>query len=717
VGEESRDVQVDLSCSPSSRASAAARDAIERESTSVLEFAKVVDAVRSLAATPLGRTAADDLRPNLTIDDARRALEETTEMRTLLESGTRIPLGAARDVRSLLDRLHERGRPLELPEILDVVAAMQASQAVHDLFDGLPDSAPRLRDLAPRLDRFVDVLETLDSVIDPARGVCDDASPKLLELRSQRRSLERRLSEEANRLASSSRFREHLQSSAVSRRNGRFVLPVRAESRFAVRGILHDRSHSGSTVFVEPEELVEPGNQLVSLLTEESKEETRILWEITRDVLGEEARIREAVEALARIDLVVAKARLSLAIDGVPATISSDGVLELWEARHPVLAIIAWKALENGGLVHPVVPVDLRLGDEFHLLVITGPNTGGKTVTLKTVGLMALMVRAGLHVPARPGCKMPFFDLVCADIGDEQSIEQSLSTFSSHVTRLVQILAHSDSRTLVLVDELGAGTDPAEGAALSLGVLDFLYSRSVPTLVTTHIGSLKTYAFTHPKAQNASVEFDSRTLAPTFRLAVGLAGHSNALAIARRLGMPDEVLARAEETLARERPDGLDLIESLQQTRTAAEESRRVAEVIRGDLERRSREMEDERRRLAERRDLVDKEADVEIDDVLKQTRDRLAPLLSQLKNVPKPFDDLSRRIEDALAESLRASPLQQKRLAFISTLRKDDWVRVPKLGQRGRVKRVDDKRQVLTLQLGALTVDVPFDEVGVETE
>ncbi|MBI1849529.1 MAG: hypothetical protein HYR85_04225 [Planctomycetes bacterium] len=673
-----------------------------------------MDAVRSLAASPLGRTAADALRPNLSLDDATRAIEETTEMRRLLENGTRIPMGSARDVRSLLGRLHERGRPLEIPEILEIAAVLESSRAVRDLFDALPESERRLRAIAPALDRFDHFLESIDAVIDPERGIRDDASPKLLEIRSRRRTVERHLSEEAHRLAMSSRIRDHLQSLTVSQRNGRFVLPVRAEGRFAVRGILHDRSHSGSTVFIEPEELVESGNQLVSLMTEESKEETRILWEITRDVLGEEPRIRETVDALARVDLATAKARLSIAIDGTPPSVTTDGALELWDARQPVLAIMAWKALENWGTAHPVVPIDLRLGDDFHLLVITGPNTGGKTVTLKTVGLIALLARAGLHVPARAVCKVPFFDLVCADIGDEQSLEQSLSTFSSHVTRVVQILAVAGPRTLVLVDELGAGTDPAEGAALSLGVLDYLYRRRVPTLVTTHIGSLKGYAFTHPKAQNASVEFDARTLAPTYRLTIGLAGQSNALAIARRLGMPNEVVGRAEATIARERPEGHDLIQGLQETRTAAEENRRAAETLRGELERRSRELDDERGKLDERRSLLERDADAEIDRTLKAARVRLEPMLNQLRNAPKPFDEVVRRLDESLNESLRASPLHEKRLAFIATLRKDDWVRVPKFGQRGRVKRIDGKRGVLTLQLGSMTVEVPFEEVGI---
>jgi DNA mismatch repair protein MutS2 len=693
VGEEPRDVQVDGATdsprTPPDPPSDASRAAIERESIAVLEFAKITDALRGFAASPLGRSAADAVRPTLSFDQAALAIEATSEMRTLVESRVRLPIGSARDVRTLLDRLHERGRPLEVPEILEIAAVLEASRALCDLLLGLDAAFARLRAIAPRLARFEDLLETFDLVLDPAGGgMSDEASPRLREIRDERRALERRLSQVAHRLATSSRLRQHLQSATVTQRNGRFVLPVRAESRFAVRGILHDRSHSGSTVFVEPEELVEPGNELLRLRTEETKEETRILWEVTRDVLAEERFIREALEAVSEIDLLQAKARLSVALDASAPVLVPDGRLELWQARHPILTLLHRKALDSGGEAHAVVPIDVRVGAEFHVLVITGPNTGGKTVTLKTVGLIALMARAGMHVPARAG---------------------------SRVTRIVRILKHAGPKTLVLLDELGAGTDPAEGAALSLGILDFLYGLRVPALVTTHIGSLKAYAFTHPSAQNASVEFDAQTLSPTYRLSVGLAGQSNALAIACRLGMPSEVVAGAESALARERPEAHELIEDLQATRTAAEASRRHAEELREDADRRSQALDRAFQDLEMRRASLSREADAEVDRVLKGARERVLPIAGQLRNAPRPFDELARRLCDHLSEALRSTPLHERRLALIRTLKKDDYVHVPRLGQRGRVRKIDAKKGVITLQLGSMSVDVPFDDVGLQ--
>ncbi len=720
VGEESRELQVGAagppvdSSSPSSSPESS-RTVIERESLTVLEFAKIVDAVRGLASCPLGRVAVSALRPDLDLASAVRAIEETTEMRRLLESSTRVPLGAARDRGPLLDRLHERGRPLEVAELLEVAATLEASRHVRELLEGLHESNPRLRALAPRLDRFEDLLGEFDRAIDPSGGLRDGASPKLAQLRAERRSVERRLSLEASRLAQSSRLRDHLQSSTVSQRNGRFVLPVRSESRHAIRGILHDRSQSGSTVFIEPEELVESGNELIRLSTEETKEETRILWEMTRSVLAVEASIRIALGALAQIDLAQAKARLSILLEATPPLVSLECPLELWGARHPILALLARKLLESGADPHPLVPIDVRLGGDFHLLVITGPNTGGKTVTLKTVGLLSLMARAGMHVPARAGSRVPLYDLVCADIGDEQSLEQSLSTFSSHVTRLVRILESAGPKTLVLVDELGAGTDPAEGAALSMGVLDFLYRRRVPTLVTTHIGSLKAYAFTHPEAQNASVEFDVQTLSPTYRLTLGLPGQSNAVNISRRLGMPAEVLGRAEATLARERPDAHELIRGLEETRAAAEEARRLAEALRCDMESRKQELEQGLKDVESRKATLSRDADLEIDRVLKLARERFTPLLSQMQNAPQPFDELARQLQDLASGVLRGSPLHEKRLKFIAGLKKDDLVYVPRFRKQGRVKKTDEKRGILTLQIGAMKVDVPFEEIGIE--
>jgi DNA mismatch repair protein MutS2 len=693
----------------------------------LLEFAKVLDHLGSYCATALGRKQAAALRPLSDADAVRARLRETSQMKTLLEDGARLPLAGIRDLDPVLNSLHERGRPLDEEEILGFKDTLESSRSLREFFLGLDDGLDSLRELGRRIREFDSLLARFELTVDARGRIVDGASAKLAEIRRRIRATEQRIEGRLGKIIASPQVRNLLRERKFFFRNGRFVLPVRSGSRGAVRGIIHDSSQSGNTVFVEPDEIVELGNELGDLRSQERREISRILWELTRDVLDRDEDLRELLDLLGRIDLTVAKARMSVEFDHHPADPDPSGIL-LRRARHPILLMLATRksGAEEGatseegspppdreGPQRRVVPIDVRLGDDFDVLIITGPNTGGKTVTLKTVGLLVLMNQAGLHIPAAKGSRLGLFRRVFADIGDEQSLEQSLSTFSGHMANISGILAEAGDDTLILLDELGAGTDPAEGAALGVGILDHLLRRGARAIITTHIGSLKSYAYRHERAANGCVEFDVETLAPTYRLFIGQPGNSNAVTIARRIGMDPEVLARAEQILEGQRDGTEELIRQLEESLKAAEGKRIESEDLREEGLRIRESAERVRRELEERRRNVEREADAEIDEVLGRLRRGLEDDLRALRNAPRPFDEAAGSIERILDETLRTTPLARKREAFIRKLKKEDWVYIPRFRQKGRVARIHRENRTVSVRIGSMALEVPFEDVS----
>ena len=540
-------------------------------------------------------------------------------------------------------------------------------------------------------------------VVDERGRIRDEASARLATVRERIREARARIEKKVAGLVARKEVRGCLQEGAPRFRSGRLVLAVKAERRGEVRGMLHGFSQSGHTCFVEPEEVVPDGNELEDLLAQESREVTKILWDTTVKVLEGEEEIRAALGAIARADVAQASALAAREPGLSLPRLSDSGVLRFTRARHPVLLLLS--GLER------VVPVDLRLGDDFFLLVITGPNTGGKTVTLKTLGLLLLMAQSGLPVSAEDA-EFGMMSETFVDIGDEQSLEQSLSTFSSHVGRIARFLARVDERTLVLLDELGSGTDPAEGAALGTAILDFLHERRVPTLVTTHLGSLKTYAFTHPGASNACVEFDVSTLSPTFRLLIGQPGASNALTIAERLGVPREVVTRAGEVLTPGDRASAEILEKAQMIRTMAEDGLREAEGLKSRTRELKEQAAEELKEAEEQRKHVEREAEEEMEQALLRVRRLVREFAKELGNAPHPFGPKALDLERRAEEEIRATPLGRRREEFALSLRRGDEVFVPKFKDRFRVHAVKKKNRSLTLIRGGLKLTVAFEDV-----
>jgi len=571
-----------------------------------LEFPRIRELLAERTSFAPGRELADALMPTIDVREAERLQDETASARDLLRAQRSAGLGGARDVRDALRRARLGGSldPLQLIEVADTVRA--AEKLFVDVHPYPPLAAKTRFARPPR-----ELADAIEHAIAGTGEVLDRASPRLGSLRAALRAAQARLQQRLDGLLRSPELAKALQEQLVTQRGGRYVVPVKSEMRSAVKGIVHDQSASGATVFIEPLEILEANNALREAELAEGAEVRRVLDELSRRVERAGEDLDSMITALAALDLLLAKAALAEHLECERPVLDAHGVLDLVGARHPLL-------VERGT---GVVPIDVRLGSDFRALVVTGPNTGGKTVTLRTMGLLVLMGASGLQIPASRGSRVPVVRRVFADIGDEQSIAQSLSTFSSHLRNVVATLAEAERDDLALLDELGAGTDPDEGAALAMAVLETLLERGVLVAATTHYPELKAFALNTPGAANASVEFDAESLRPTYRVHVGLPGASNAFAIASRLGLDGAVLARAEahlselhrsleRTLREAERHRTELSSSLEEARVAAEDARRLTEEARREATR----IRDEAERAARR-------ARTEADELLLQSR------------------------------------------------------------------------------------------------
>ncbi|GAC1317905.1 MAG: endonuclease MutS2 [Chloroflexota bacterium] len=657
-----------------------------------LEFGAIRDALARHTSFSAGRELALTLTPTADLSEAQRRQSATAEAVRLPGLRPALHFGGVHDVRPLAERARVGG-VLNPQELLDVASTARGARVWRRGLQPLGDQTPTLLEIAAAyLNDHPALVEDIQDAIGESGDVLDSASPPLARIRSELRGAHDRLVTRLREIMGVPPFKDVVQDSVVTQRNGRYVIPIRAESRGQVPGIVHDQSASGATLFVEPLAVVDMANRWRTLLLDEEREVQRILRALSQTV-GEQAEgLMSSVEGLAQLDLARARAGLADAqratqptLVGVPQR-AGQPVLRLTRARHPLL---------RGN----VVPITLELGGEFDVLLITGPNTGGKTVALKTAGLLALMAQSGLFVPADEGSHVAVFARIQADIGDEQSLQQSLSTFSSHISRIVRMLSDADSCSLVLLDELGAGTDPQEGAAIARALLDFLRERGAYVIATTHYPELKTYGEGTPRVQNASVEFDVATLSPTYRLMIGMPGRSNALAIAERLGMPREVLDSARTYVTPQVQQTNALLEEIAREREIAEDARaralkEAAEAATLKARARAvlREAEDKHRQIWER---AQQAADEELAEVRREAhRVRLQLQTARERGLAEPAREA---VEAALGLPTVAVP----RLPQIAEPEPEPGgpasvtvgaeILVPRLGLPGRVLSIRD--------------------------
>ena len=689
---------------------------IDEHTLRVLEFEDVKKILASFAASDLGRDAAGNLYPSVDLRWAKARVAETTELTAVLDRGERVPMAGLRDIRATLKEFGKKQTVLEPEQLLEVSDTLAASGRLRLFLTNLePSQSSHLCAMGEKLGDFQPTVEEISRCIGGDKRVRDDASDKLKEIRRQLAQLNETIHQRFMGIVSAPSLRRAIENDNFLMRHGRPVVAVKANYRGALRGTVLDRSNTGATLYIEPDELVELSNDLEDAVFEEKKEVGRILWQLTKLVLDQQEAILDSVKTLSLVDLTYAKARFGIAYNMSPPDLDPDASLYIRQARHPLLLQLV---SERTGytvreLTDEVVPIDVRLGEDFDLLLITGPNTGGKTVVLKTIGLLTVMAQSGMHIPAAAGSRVSVFRQIYADIGDEQSIQQSLSTFSAHMRQVVKILNSTSDGTLILLDELGAGTDPIEGAVLATAVLDKLIEKGARVVVTTHLGQLKSYAYRTPRAQNASVQFDTETLEPTFRLMIGTPGSSNALVIAKRLGMPKAVIGKATSLLEKESDGTSELINQIQATREDSERKRSEAQsmldearVVRSQADERLRDVEEEGRRLRE-------QADQEIDDSMRGVRRAIEDFTAEMQNAPGLWQQKAHGLAEKVADLAAGTPLAQRQAEFVEALRRGDSVYVIPFRREGIVERVRKKRGTIVVFVDSKQVEVPFAEIS----
>ena len=672
----------------------------------VLEFNKVKEQLQKKVASSLGREKVANLIPSTQYEEVVKWQEATDEATTVLRLRGNVPLGGIFDVRSSVKRA-EIGGTLSSNELLDVAstiyAARQVKQFIEQVVEDEDLQLPIITEHIEKLMPLPEVEQTIKMSIDENGTVLDGASDQLRGIRQKLRSTESRIREKLESLIRSSSAQKMLSDAIVTIRNERFVIPVKQEYRSAYGGIVHDQSSSGATLFIEPQAIVTLNNELQEAKVKEKQEIERILIALTVQVAEVANELRQNVYLLGELDFMFAKGRYSHELKASKPKMNDRGYIKLVKAKHPLIA------------QEDVVANDIELGDQYTSIVITGPNTGGKTVTLKTLGLFTLMAQAGLQIPALDGSEMAVFKHVFADIGDEQSIEQSLSTFSSHMVNIVDILQKVDHESLVLFDELGAGTDPQEGAALAISILDQVYEKGARVVATTHYPELKAYGYNREGVVNASVEFDIETLSPTYKLLIGVPGRSNAFEISKRLGLSAEVIERAKGYIGSETNKVENMIASLEDSRRQSEHELEEAEELRKEAQKLHKELQSQIIDFNEKRDKLYEKAEEKAQATVKAASEEAEKIISDLRKMSQKNHALvkehelieaRKRLEDAVptlekSKKKPAAPKKQER-----TLQAGDEVKVLSWGQKGTlVERVSNNEW--QVQMGIMKMKV----------
>lgn len=678
-------------------------------STEKLELPKILSRLEEQCATALGRELVRELSPSNHLPEIRRWQQETTEACHCLRLYPSFSLGGVRDIRPHLQRVGKGGvlSPSELLEVLDTI---QASRRLKKFFAGVKEEFQQLKATGSLLMDFPGLEREISQAISEDGQVKDEASPVLARLRRRKLELQDSIKHKLESIIHSGEYQKMLQEALITIRGDRYVVPVKQEYRGRFPGLVHDQSASGATLFIEPMAVVELNNELRRVQLDEEREVEAILAALSRKVGSFVPELEETLAALGRLDFIFAKAKLSYAMDGAEPSFNTSGFLRLVKGRHPLIS-------------GKVVPLDLELGKEYRTLIITGPNTGGKTVALKTTGLLCLMAQCGLHIPAEPASELPVFDKIFADIGDEQSIEQSLSTFSSHMKNLVFIVNEADANSLVLLDEVGAGTDPVEGSALAMAILSTLHGKGARIVATTHYSELKVFAYSSAGMENASVEFDPVSLKPTYRLLTGMPGRSNAFEIALRLGLDPQIVELAKTFVTRDELEVGALLEDLESRRLRLEEEQEELDKLRAQVAELKQQLENERQALHEKEVQILEEARQKAKRIIEEAQGVSRSLIQEIRQAARLRE--RREQERALEEARRKfREFQEKALAALESTSKEyqknapatvqpgEQVYLVNLKQKGIVLEPPNPQGEVLVQVGIMKVQVPLTEL-----
>lgn len=674
----------------------------------LLEYDKMKAQLLEHVSSTLGRRKVEELIPMVELDEISRAQNATFEGTKVLRLKGQAPLGGIRDIIASTKRAQIGGMLNEM-ELLDIANTIYGGRRFKKFVEDMLEEEielPILAELVETITPLTDIEREIKMCIDDHGHVLDSASPTLRTIRHQIKSHEASVKSKLESIIRSTNNQKMLSDSIITIRNDRYVIPVKQEYRNNFGGLIHDQSASGATLFIEPQAVVAINNQLREVRVKEKQEIEKILHELSASVSEVSDELIQNVRTLAEVDFIFAKALYAKTIKATQPKLNDVGFMNMKKARHPLIPNAE------------VVPIDIELGKTYSSIVITGPNTGGKTVTLKTTGLLTLMMQSGLHVPVDEGSEMAIFKSIFADIGDEQSIEQNLSTFSSHMVNIINILEHVDHESLVLFDELGAGTDPTEGAALAIAILDDVYQRGAKIVATTHYSELKAYAYNRPGAINASVEFDVETLSPTYRLLIGVPGRSNAFAISKRLGLSNDIIEKAKSQISTETNKVENMITSLETSQKRAEKEIEEAVKIREEAENLRKELADKFSKFEHEKERLMEEAEKKAQEAVETAKEEAEFIIEELRELQRQANivkehqliDAKKRLEEAtpkLKETKKKGVIKN----IIKELLPGDEVKVISFNQKGHIlEKISDKE--FQVQMGIMKMKVAIDDL-----
>lgn len=665
-----------------------------------LEYTKIIEMLAAHASSPLGKIRCEDLLPSCSLGEIEYKQEQTQDALSRLFQKGNINFGSAKDIRGSLKRL-EIGSTLGITELLQICALLDNTSRVKSYGRREKETAQRdsLDDLFGALEPLPLLNTEIRRCILSEDEIADDASAALKQIRRSMKVTGERIHTQLAGMVNGS-ARTYLQDAVITMRNGRYCIPVKAEYKGQVPGMIHDQSSTGSTLFIEPMAIVKLNNEIRDLEMKEAAEIEVILASLSNMAAQERENLRYNLENLVELDFIFSRAALAMDMNATRPIFNTKGYINIRKGRHPLID------------KKKVVPIDIHLGKEFHLLIVTGPNTGGKTVSLKTVGLLTLMGQAGLHIPALDRSELSVFEEVYADIGDEQSIEQSLSTFSSHMTNVVSFIEKADPKSLVLFDELGAGTDPTEGAALAISILNYLQKQGIRAMATTHYSELKVYALSTPGVENASCEFDVETLRPTYRLLIGVPGKSNAFAISSKLGLPSYIIDDAKQQISQEDESFEDVISTLEENRITIEKEHMEIARYKSEVEDLKKQLETKQEKLNQQRDRILREANEQAHAILRDAKEYADQTIKDFNKFGKA--NISIKEMENKRQNLRKkmnkveSNMSKKEKKVTGNLKPSDLhlgdgVKVLSLNLKGTVSTLPDAKGYLLVQMGIM--------------
>jgi DNA mismatch repair protein MutS2 len=675
-----------------------------------LEYYKIIDQLEAMASSPIGKEMCHNLLPSTNIAEILINQTQTTDaMKRIFQRGS-ISFSGVKDIRASIKRL-TIGSVLNAGELLKICILLETTSKIKSYAKKENPDAP-----ADSLDEFFASLEPINPLYSKIRlcivseeEISDEASGTLKHIRRSIKNANDKIHSQLNSMVNGS-ARTYLQDPVITMRNGRYCIPVKAEHKSHVPGMVHDQSSTGSTIFIEPMSVVKLNNDIKELMLQEQEEIEKILAELSELAAGYTDVLEDNFNTLTKLDFIFAKGQLSIEHKGSEPEFNTEGIIDLKNSRHPLLD------------KNKVVPINIRLGSDFDLLIVTGPNTGGKTVSLKTVGLLTLMGQAGLHVPAFEGSRLAVFQEVYADIGDEQSIEQSLSTFSSHMTNIVSILNDADKDSLVLFDELGAGTDPTEGAALAIAVLSFLHNLQVRTMATTHYSELKVFALSTPGVENACCEFDVETLRPTYRLLIGIPGKSNAFAISSKLGLPDYIIDDAKKHITAQDKTFEDLISDLESSRVTIENERAEIKLYKSEIEALKATLQKKEEKLDTSREAILRDANEQAHAILREAKEyadmtiknfnKYGKSLPSMKDMENDRNLIRSKMSDVEKNLVMKNNSPKKKVNKATDFRIGDAVKVLSMNLTGTISTLPNQKGDLFVQMGILRSQVNISDL-----